>query len=123
MSTLFTFVGNEARVTFDTNTFAFGPQIGAELHYGGRVFADVDGRIGALHADSDMGFNVSRNIGPGFAASGQQDNWTAVAEGGVAVGVMVTPSTSLRAGYRVLYIDSVPTALSIVDKTELAPVF
>jgi hypothetical protein len=121
LTNAFAFPGNKAKVTFEADTFAIGPQLGAEFHYGGRVFADIDGRIGALRADSDLDLNVAQNIGPAFTAFGQQDRWTAVAEGGLAVGVMLGPSTSLRAGYRVLYIDSVPTAPSIIAKTEVIP--
>ena len=112
---------NTAFVTFEADTFAIGPQIGAEFHYGDRVFVDLDGRIGALVADADLSMNVSQNIGPAFAAMGDETDWIAVAEGGIAVGVMVGQSTSLRAGYRVLYLDGVTTAPSIVDKAEIIP--
>jgi hypothetical protein len=42
-----------------------------------------------------------------------------LAEGGIAVGVRVGPSISLRAGYRVLFIDDIPTAASSLSQTQV----
>jgi hypothetical protein len=75
---------NTAVVTFEADTFAIGPQIGGELHFGDRVFVDLDGRIGALSADSGTAMSVRQQIGPTFSASGDQSNWIGVAEGGIA---------------------------------------
>lgn len=112
---------NVATVLFEADTFAIGPQIGGEFHFGDRVFADIDGRIGALSTDSDLNMSVTQEIGPAFAAAGDQSNWTAVAEGGIAVGFKLGQVASLRAGYRVLYLSDVPTAPSIIDKSEVVP--
>ena len=42
-----------------------------------------------------------------------------LAEGGIAVGVRVGPSISHRAGYRVLFIDDIPTAASSLSQTKV----
>jgi hypothetical protein len=42
-----------------------------------------------------------------------------LAEGGIVVGFRIGPSTSLRAGYRVLFIDDIPTAASSLSKTQV----
>ena len=112
---------NVAFVTFEADTFAIGPQIGGELHFGDRVFVDLDGRIGALSTDSGLAMSVGQQIGPAFQASGDQSDWIAVAEGGIAAGFRLGQSVALRAGYRIFYLSDVPTAPSIIDKTEVIP--
>jgi hypothetical protein len=42
-----------------------------------------------------------------------------VAEGGIVAGVRIGPSFSLRAGYRVLFIDDIPTAASSLSKVRV----
>jgi hypothetical protein len=121
LTTVAKFIGNTATVTFEADTFAIGPQLGGEFHYGDRLFVEGDARIGALVASSDFSMGVRQDFGAGFSAFGDDSDWIAVAEGGIAAGFRVGRSTSLRAGYRVLYINDVPTATAIVDKTELLP--
>lgn len=109
----------KAVVSFDADTAAIGPQIGGELHFGDRVFVDLDGRVGALRSQSDLAMSVTQDVGPAFAASGDHSDWIAAVEGGIAAGIKLCPTTSLRAGYRVLYLNSLPTAPSIVAETDV----
>lgn len=113
------FGSNIATLTFNADTAAIGPQLGGQFQVGDRLFVEGDGRIGALTSSTDLNFGVKQAIGPAFAANGSTGNWLMVAEGGIAVGVRIGPSISLRGGYRVLFIDDIPTAASSVDKTQV----
>lgn len=113
------FGGNAATITIEADTAAIGPQLGGQFSFGDRVFVEGDGRIGALTSSTDLSFGVKQAIGPAFAANGSAGNWLMVAEGGIGLGVRIGPSISLRAGYRVLFIDDIPTAASSLSKTQV----
>lgn len=110
---------NQATITFKTDTFAVGPQIGGQFTLGDRFFVEGDGRIGALATNTDATFSVTQAIGPAFAANGAFGQWVLVAEGGIAAGVRIGQSFSLRAGYRVLFIDDIATAPALVDQVDV----
>jgi hypothetical protein len=110
---------NVATITFEADTAAVGPQLGGQFHFGDRLFVEGDGRIGALASGSDISFNVRQGVGPAFTANSDAGNWLMVAEGGLVLGFKLGPSTSLRAGYRVLFIDDIPTAAAAIDKTQV----
>lgn len=113
------FGSNVATVTIETDTAAIGPQLGGQFHFGDRFFVEGDGRIAALTSSTDASFGVKQAIGPAFAANGGFGNWLLLAEGGIVAGVRIGPSFSLRAGYRVLFIDDIPTAASSLSKTQV----
>ncbi len=110
---------NVATVTIEADTAAIGPQLGGQFSFGDRVFVEGDGRIGALTSSTDLSFGVKQAIGSAFTANGSAGDWLLLAEGGIAVGVRVGPSISLRAGYRVLFIDDIPTAASSLGQTQV----
>jgi hypothetical protein len=103
----------------ETDTAAIGPQLGGQFHFGDRFFVEGDGRVAALTSSTDASFGVKQAIGPAFAANGSFGNWLLMAEGGIVAGVRIGPSFSLRAGYRVLFIDDIPTAASSLSKTQV----
>ena len=113
------FTTNVSTVTTAADTAAIGPQLGGQFHFGDRFFVEGDGRIGALTSSTDMNFGVKQGIGSAYAANGSTGNWLMVAEGGIAVGVRIGPAASLRAGYRVLFIDDIPTAASSLSKVQV----
>jgi hypothetical protein len=110
---------NVATITMETDTAAIGPQLGGQFHFGDRFFVEGDGRIAALTSSTDASFGVTQAVGPAFAANGSFGNWLLLAEGGIVAGVRIGPSFSLRAGYRVLFIDDIPTAASSLSKTQV----
>jgi hypothetical protein len=113
------FGGNVATITLDSDTAAIGPQLGGQFHFGDRFFVEGDGRVAALTSSTDASFGVKQAVGPAFAANGSFGNWLLLAEGGIAAGVRIGPSFSLRAGYRVLFIDDIATAPGLVDKVDV----
>jgi hypothetical protein len=113
------FGGNVATITLDSDTAAIGPQLGGQFHLGDRFFVEGDGRVAALTSGTDASFSVKQAVGPAFAANGSFGNWLLMAEGGIVAGVKIGPSFSLRAGYRVLFIDDIATAPGLVDKVDV----
>ena len=111
------FTTNVSTVRTLADTAAIGPQLGGQFHFGDRFFVEGDGRIGALSSNSDLSFSVTQDVGPAFVANRSTGNWLMVAEGGIVAGVRIGPSFSLRAGYRVLFIDDIPTAASSLTQS------
>ena len=120
LKNLVNFTTNVSTVrTYIADTAAIGPQLGGQFHFGDRFFVEGDGRIGALSSNSDLSFSVTQDVGPAFVANRSTGNWLMVAEGGIVAGVRIGPSFSLRAGYRVLFIDDIPTAASSLTKVRV----
>jgi hypothetical protein len=113
------FGSNMATVTSEADTIGVGPQVGTEFRTGGPVFVGFDGRIGALLTRSNLDFGVDQEDGPPFEASGDPWNWAGVAEAGIQAGVMIGRSTSIRVGYRALYLHNMPTATSSIGSTNV----
>jgi hypothetical protein len=113
------FGANVATITVESDTAAIGPQLGGQFHFGDRFFVEGDGRVAALTSSTDATFGVKQAIGPAFGANGSFGNWLLLAEGGIAAGVRIGPSFSLRAGYRVLFVDDIATAPGLVDKVDV----
>ena len=111
---------NQADVDWSVHTTGIGPQIGgAWTGNAGPVLVSVDGRVGYLWTTSDADFDLTQDFGPAFAASGDFSGGSTIAEAGISAGLPLTPTLQLKAGYRVIWMSDMPTALGSVANTDL----
>ena len=114
------FGGNRADVNWSVDTTGVGPQIGAIWSgNAGPVRVNLDGRVGYLWTTSDADFSVTQDIGPPFGASSGVSGGTAIAEAGISAGVPLTSTLQLKAGYRVIWMNSMPTAIGSIANTDV----
>jgi opacity protein-like surface antigen len=121
------FSTNNAVVSWDSSLRSRGPQIGAELRvFGpdapfnplGRVFLDLDARIGWLRTSGLQTFSVQQAVGSPFAAAGDFAKTSVAYELGAMLGVRVRPNVEVRAGYRYLRLGGAVRALDLVGATD-----
>lgn len=111
---------NQADVDWSVRTTGVGPQIGgAWTGKTGPVLVSVDGRIGYIWTTSDAKFDLTQDLGPAFGASGDFSGGSTIAEAGISAAMPLTPTLQLRAGYRVIWMSDMPTALGSVANTDL----
>jgi len=117
----FNFAGvNQSDVDWSVHTVGVGPQIGGTwTGNAGPVLVSIDGRLGYIWTTSDADFDVAQDIGPAFAASGDFSGGSTIAEAGISAGVPLTQTLQLKAGYRVIWMSDMPTALGSVAATDL----
>ena len=83
------------------------------------MLVSVDGRIGYIWTTSDAKFDLTQDLGPAFGASGDFSGGSTIAEAGISAAMPLTPTLQLRAGYRVIWMSDMPTALGSVANTDL----
>ena len=113
---------------WNVDTFGVGPQIGSlwQVVKQGELAGplsglgvSLDGRVGYLWTSSGADFSAVNDFGPITSAHGGFNGGTVIAEGGIKLLYTLWRNLTLEAGYRVVYLDAVPTAAGSVGASHI----
>lgn len=106
------FGGNQALISENTANHLYGGQIGLDgriWHYN-RLTVDAYTKAGIYFNSADQDFSVTQAIGPAFGAGQRMDTAAFAGELGANGNYWITDRLALRAGYQMLWLQSVAVA-------------